>query len=156
MKRVLPWVLVGLQFLLLAALVVAVVIADARLWPVGTIAVVVAAVLILGGGTVAVLGVVGLGSSLTASPVPLRDNVLTTTGVYGLVRHPIYSGLLLGALGLVALAASVLAIVLWVALLVLLAIKARWEERMLRASHASYAEYGAHTGRFIPGVGRLR
>ncbi len=156
MKRALPWTLVGLQFVLLAGLAAAVVVAHDRLWPFAPVAVACAAVLIVGGGIIAVLGVRGLGASLTASPVPKDDNMLTTAGVYSLVRHPIYTGLLVGGLGLVSLAGSVLAIALWVALLVLLAIKSRWEERMLRASHASYAEYAARTGRFVPGIGRLR
>jgi len=156
MTRAVPWLLVGLQFFLLIALAVTALVPHDRLWALGLPASVVGAVLVIGGAIVAVLGVVGLGPSLTASPVPKADNLLTTTGVYGLVRHPIYTGLLTGGLGLVALGASVLMIVFWIALLVLLAFKSRWEERMLSASHESYAEYGAHTGRFVPGVGRLR
>jgi len=46
--------------------------------------------------------------------------------------------------------------VLWFALLALLAVKARWEERMLAATHTDYAAYAAATGRFVPGIGRIR
>ena len=45
---------------------------------------------------------------------------------------------------------------LWIALVSLLAGKARWEERMLLDEHPDYAEYAARVGRFLPGIGRLR
>lgn len=41
----------------------------------------------LGGG-----GVVTLGKSLSPWPVPVDDNELQTSGVFGLVRHPSYAG----------------------------------------------------------------
>jgi protein-S-isoprenylcysteine O-methyltransferase Ste14 len=153
MSRWMPWVLVGLQFVLLAALVI---VPRGALWPVGTVALIFAGVLIAAGFVLAVLGVRGLGSALTASPVPKGGSALVTSGVYGRVRHPIYTGLLTGGLGLVAIGASVWHLVLWVALLVLLSTKARWEERMLAATHPDYASYAGRTGRFLPGVGRRR
>ena len=59
-------------------------------------------------------------------------------------------------LGLALFGASIWHILAWVALVLLLAIKARWEERMLIAAHPDYPSYGARVGRFIPGLGRLR
>lgn len=79
---------------------------------------------------------------------------LVTHGVYGLVRNPIYSGLMLGGLGLVAFGASWWHVATWVALVVLLALKARWEERMLVAAHPKFETYAQRVGRFVPGVGR--
>jgi protein-S-isoprenylcysteine O-methyltransferase Ste14 len=152
-KRALPYTLVTIQFVLLGALVL---VPRGTLWPLDTIAIVVAAVFIVLGGALAVLGVVGLGSSLTASPVPKSGSSLVTTGIYSAVRHPIYTGLLVGGIGLVILGASPWHIGLWVALLVLLALKSRWEERMLLAKHPDYRDYGARSGRFLPGIGRLR
>ncbi|MEQ1735096.1 MAG: isoprenylcysteine carboxylmethyltransferase family protein [Rhodoglobus sp.] len=156
MNRALAWTLVGIQFALLIGLALAAVLVRDRLWQLSTLTVAVSAVLVLAGCVIAVLGVRGLGSSLTASPVPKEDNTLTTSGAYQLVRHPIYTGLLIAALGLVGLGGSVLSIALWAAFLVLLAVKARWEERMLLASHPDYRGYGETTGRFVPRVGRLR
>src|SRR4029077_12522749 len=60
----------------------------------------------LAGGALLGLGVVilvaggaGLGSALTPFPAPRSGEALRTTGIYGLVRHPIYGGGLPGALG---------------------------------------------------------
>jgi Putative protein-S-isoprenylcysteine methyltransferase len=145
--------LVAAQLLLLAALVV---IPHDALWPVGPITIGVAIVLVLLGAVLAILGAVGLGPALTASPIPRPDARLVTSGVYGVVRNPIYTGLLVGGLGLVMFGASVWHVLTWVALLVLLAGKARWEERMLRAEHPEFDDYAARVGRFLPGIGRLR
>jgi protein-S-isoprenylcysteine O-methyltransferase Ste14 len=112
-------------------------------------------VLVVLGAALAVLGAVGLGPALTASPIPRHGASLVTHGVYGVVRNPIYTGLLVGGLGLVAFGASLWHILTWVALLALLAGKARWEERMLRAQHPEFDEYAARVGRFLPGIGRL-
>ena len=152
MKRALH-ALVTLQFVLLGALLF---VPRGALWPLGAGAIVASAVLILVGGVLAVLGVVGLGSALTASPVPKSGSSLVTTGIYSKIRHPIYTGLLVGGVGIVVLGASPWHVGLWLALLVLLAFKSRWEERMLLAAHPDYRGYGARTGRFLPGVGRMR
>jgi protein-S-isoprenylcysteine O-methyltransferase Ste14 len=147
------FILVAAQLLLLAALVL---IPRGSLWPVGAVVLVLVIVLVLVGAALAVLGAVGLGSALTASPIPRQDAGLVTTGIYGVIRNPIYTGLLVGGLGLVVFGSSVWHIIVWVALLVLLAGKARWEERMLRAKHPEFDDYAARVGRFLPGVGRLR
>jgi protein-S-isoprenylcysteine O-methyltransferase Ste14 len=153
MKRSVAWSLVAGQFALLAALAL---IPRGTLWPVGVIAGVLAGILILGGLVLAVLGVRGLGPALTASPVPKSGTSLVTSGLYGVIRHPIYTGLLAAGLGLVALGASPWHLVVWAALVVLLSVKARWEERMLTAEHPDYPAYAARTGRFLPRLRRIR
>lgn len=153
MKRALAIALVSVQFLLLLALAF---LPHGALWPVNLGVVVVAILLALGGGVIAVLGVLGLGPALTASPIPREHAPLVTGGVYGLVRSPIYTGLMTGGLGLALIGASVWHVAAWLALVLLLAGKARWEERMLVAEHPDYVAYGARVGRFLPGVGRLK
>lgn len=153
MKRALAIGLVSAQVVLLAALLL---LPHGSLWPVT--AAVLAAAIVLGvvGAVLAVLGVAGLGPALTASPIPREHAPLVTSGVYGFVRNPIYTGLMTGGLGLMLFGASVWHIVAWLALVVLLSVKTRWEERMLVAQHPDYREYGSRVGRFVPGVGRLR
>jgi protein-S-isoprenylcysteine O-methyltransferase Ste14 len=153
MKRALAIGLVSAQFVLLAALVL---LPHGSLWRVNGVLTAAAIALGLVGAILAVLGVAGLGPALTASPIPREHAPLVTSGAYGLVRNPIYTGLLTGGLGLALLGASVWHLAAWAALLLLLSAKTRWEERMLVAEHPDYRGYGARVGRFVPGVGRLR
>lgn len=48
--------------------------------------------LLLAGLAVMLAGASGLGDSLTPWPAPVDDNELSTTGIYGIMRHPQYSG----------------------------------------------------------------
>ena len=94
----------------------------------------------------------GLGKSLTANPVPNADGVLVTTGIYSIVRHPIYLGLLIITLGLVVSSGVWAQIIVWVALAVLLVYKMRWEEVLLSAKYKGYAEYMAKVPGIVPGL----
>lgn len=153
MRRALAFGLVGAQFALLAALAF---VPHGTAWPVNGLVIAGTVVLVAGGGMLAVLGLVGLGPALTASPIPKANAPLVTGGVYGLVRNPIYTGLMTGGAGLAMFGASVWHIIAWVLLVLLLSSKARWEERMLLAEHPEFAGYARRVGRFLPGIGRLR
>jgi len=93
-----------------------------------------------------------LGSSLTPFPRPLENAALREGGVYGRVRHPIYGGVLLLALGW-SLALSPLALAATVLLWVLLELKSRHEESMLLDRYPEYRTYRERVRRrFVPGV----
>jgi protein-S-isoprenylcysteine O-methyltransferase Ste14 len=98
------------------------------------------------------LGALALGRNLTPMPTPHQNARLQTTGVYGVVRHPIYSGLLLLALLETLARGSVLAWGLFVALAVLLEFKSRFEEQKLRQRFAEYGAYQARVKKFVPFV----
>ena len=51
-------------------------------------------------------GFVTLGNNLTAFPKPLDDGQLVITGVYAIVRHPIYTAVLSGSVGYALLTTS--------------------------------------------------
>ena len=152
MKRALALGLVGTQFLLLGALAF---LPHGSLWSASLGIIVAAIALGLDGVALAVLGVIGLGPALTASPIPRENAPLITGGVYGLMRSPIYAGLMTGGIALVLVGESAWHIVAWIALVGLLSVKTRWEERMLVAGHPDYRSYGTRVGRFVPGIGRL-
>ena len=97
-----------------------------------------------------VVSFVNLGKSLTAHPMPLASGKLKTTGLYAVVRHPIYLGLLLVAAGLTVHGASIGHIIGFVGLSVLLHIKAGFEERLLRGAYPEYEAYARRVGRLIP------
>jgi protein-S-isoprenylcysteine O-methyltransferase Ste14 len=91
-----------------------------------------------------------LGKGLTPSPLPNSAAQLRTGGIYGRVRHPLYSFLLLFAAGRVVGSSSPVRPVAFLALTVLLTRKARWEERRLGERFPGYAAYAARTPRFVP------
>ena len=116
------------------------------------IAVIAGGVLFIIGLGFIVVGTIGLGrgNSLSAFPKP-RDNAsLVTSGVFSIVRHPIYSGFIFLALGWSLLWSSVAAFVAALALLIFFDIKARREERWLEAKFSDYAAYKQHIKKLIP------
>jgi protein-S-isoprenylcysteine O-methyltransferase Ste14 len=99
-----------------------------------------------------VAGVVGLGSSLTPFPEPSERSTLRTGGAYALVRHPIYGGSMLVALGW-SLLSSPLALFATAFLSILFELKSRHEESMLVARYPEYEAYRRRVRwRFVPGV----
>lgn len=149
MKPSVGWTLVGAQFGLIAGLIV---LPTGELWPRGVVSVVIAVALIVAGVALAGLAGIRLGPALTPTPIPKEGTALVTTGVYRYVRHPIYTGVLLAALGLVVLGASAGHLVGIVALFVVLSLKAAGEEAMLADIHDGYDDYRRTSGRLIPKI----
>lgn len=110
------------------------------------------AVLLLGGGALAFLGIRDLGPSLSPLPWPNERAQLVIDGVYHRLRHPIYAGVILGALGWSLLTASFVALVLTVALAIVLDLKSRREEAWLLERFTDYAAYASQAHRFVPGL----
>ncbi len=115
-----------------------------------------------GGGLVFFLGAVGivaaavhLGRALTPLPHP-NGTGMTAQGVYRWVRHPMYSAVLLLAVGLAVARGSLAVWVLTVILALFFDVKTRLEERFLIRAYDGYSTYAARTGKFVPGVGRRR
>jgi protein-S-isoprenylcysteine O-methyltransferase Ste14 len=97
-------------------------------------------------------GLTALGPSLTPFPRPLDGARLKADGVYGRVRHPIYGGLILLAIGWSVITSPV-ALALTVVLVLVLEVKSRLEESMLDQRFPGYAAYRDRVRwRFIPRV----
>jgi protein-S-isoprenylcysteine O-methyltransferase Ste14 len=75
---------------------------------------------------------------------------LVTGGPYRLVRHPVYVGEILGALGLVVWAATVPKTLVFLLFVGCEVYRALQEERLLMFAFPEYAEYALKTARFIP------
>jgi protein-S-isoprenylcysteine O-methyltransferase Ste14 len=73
-------------------------------------------------------------------------------GPYKLVRHPLYAGELVSALGLALAAGTLPAAILWVALLGMQAYRALREEQVLLDALPGYREYRARTAALVPGL----
>ncbi|NTU57582.1 MAG: isoprenylcysteine carboxylmethyltransferase family protein [Chlorobiaceae bacterium] len=95
-------------------------------------------------------GFLGIRRYLTPLPYPTESNRLVQSGVYGLVRHPIYTGLLLAALGLTVFDISLAHLLLIVVGIIFFNHKASKEEAWLTHRHPEYADYARRVGRFLP------
>jgi protein-S-isoprenylcysteine O-methyltransferase Ste14 len=98
------------------------------------------------------LAIVGLGRSLTASPIPKDDAVLVRRGFYKFMRHPIYTGLMAFALGVGLDAGPAPHMLFVLGLFTLLYFKARWEETLLLVKYPEYKSYMTKTGMFLPRI----
>ena len=107
-------------------------------------------VLGLSGAIIALAGVLSLGQNLTAVPYPKEDAVLVESGIFRIVRHPIYSGIILGSLGWGLLTNSLLVLLLTLVLFVFFDIKSRREEQWLSGKYVNYAAYQARVRKLIP------
>ena len=109
-------------------------------------------VIAIGGVILLVGGMVGIRHSLTPFPRPLERARLQVGGAYGLVRHPIYGGLILIALGW-SLNSAPLALTVTIALAIVLEMKSRFEESMLVRRFPEYDAYRHRVRwRFVPRV----
>lgn len=95
-------------------------------------------------------GAFNLGDSLSPLPEPIPGAPLVTEGAYGRCRHPLYQSLLLCSLGLTLLLGSLLHLGLFLALAVVLALKARREEQRLCLVHPDYPTYRRQTPAILP------
>lgn len=115
-------------------------------------------VLAVGGIGATLVAQVSMGSSWRIGVDPQERTALVTTGMFAIVRNPIFAAMLPTAIGLALLVPSIVAIAGVIAMLVAVEIQVRVvEEPYLSRVHGDrYDEYARHVGRFVPGVGRRR
>jgi protein-S-isoprenylcysteine O-methyltransferase Ste14 len=109
------------------------------------------------GGLLMVCGGAFLGASifylrrgLTPLPYPTAQGALIQTGPYAVVRHPMYAGGLVLALGWALLVHGGLTLLYVAAFGIFINVKCRREERWLRERYSNYAAYEARVRRLIP------
>lgn len=107
---------------------------------------------VLIGGLAIIRAFADLGRSLTPMPRPHAQAEMVERGIYRRIRHPIYAGLILSAIGWATVSGSPPSFAAAVALGLFLDAKARREEAWLSDRYPEYAEYRTRTKRFLPGV----
>jgi|SRR5919108_4098280 protein-S-isoprenylcysteine O-methyltransferase Ste14 len=98
-----------------------------------------------------ILGTVGLGRrNLSPFPKPREDASLVESGIFAVVRHPIYSGFVSFAFGWSVLWQSFAALIAAIGLFLFFDIKARREERWLEEKFSGYAAYRKRVKKLVP------
>ncbi len=97
---------------------------------------------------------IALRGTIQIDPEPKSGRQLVDTGVYKYLRHPIYTGIVVCVAGLFLRQPSV-----WMAggamvVIVFLACKVRFEEKLLRAVYPGYAAYQRRSWGLFPGLYR--
>jgi protein-S-isoprenylcysteine O-methyltransferase Ste14 len=82
-----------------------------------------------------------------------RDHQLVTDGIYGVIRHPSYLGLIINALGWGLAFRSGIGVLLAALTIPVVLARIRAEEALLHAQFsAEYETYRARISRLIPGL----
>jgi protein-S-isoprenylcysteine O-methyltransferase Ste14 len=110
-------------------------------------------VLFAAGGALRIWPVFVLGRRFSGLVAIQPGHTLVTSGVYGIIRHPSYLGLLVNSLGWALAFRSAVGIVLTVLLIPPLLARIGAEERLLQTQFgAEYDAYRSRTWRLIPGL----
>jgi protein-S-isoprenylcysteine O-methyltransferase Ste14 len=105
------------------------------------------------GGALRIWPVFVLGRRFSGLVAIQPGHMLVTSGIYGVIRHPSYLGLLVNALGWGLAFRSGVGVLLTVLMIPPLLMRSRAEERLLRTQFgAAYDAYCARTSRLIPGL----
>lgn len=121
-------------------------------WPpaLGAVSTPAALLLLAIGAGASIAAVLHLGPNLTPLPHPKDKATLVESGLYGVVRHPIYFGLILMALGWALYVQGWLTLAYAALLVVFFDIKSRREEAWLMARFPAYAAYRQRVRKLIP------
>jgi protein-S-isoprenylcysteine O-methyltransferase Ste14 len=93
-----------------------------------------------------------LGPLWSSTSAPTEDHRIVETGPYGIVRHPVYAGLLLAALATAVERGRVEAVAGVLVLIAAVSLRAKLEERFLRRDlgEDAYSGYRARVPMLIP------
>ena len=122
-----------------------------QIWPAGLWPFWIGAAVTVAGLLFAVWARRHLASNWSSAVTIKEDHELITTGPYGLVRHPIYTGILAGFLGSAIALSQVRGIVGFLLIFLVLWAKLRMEEEWMRSQFGeTYAAYAKRTAALVP------
>ena len=112
-----------------------------------------AVILFLVGQGMAIAAALQMRQYISAHPAPAPGASLLQDGIYRLVRHPMYGGVILMAAAIAVFDVNPGALALTVVLAAVFNGKARYEESLLAATFLGYEDYRTRvTRRFIPWI----
>jgi protein-S-isoprenylcysteine O-methyltransferase Ste14 len=121
------------------------------LWPQGYWPFCVGAAVTVAGLLFAVWARQHLGRNWSRSVTIKQGHELITTGPYAVVRHPIYTGILAGFLGMAIAISQVRGFLVFVLILFVFWFKFRMEEKWMRSQFGeTYATYARQTAALVP------
>ncbi len=89
-------------------------------------------------------------SKLRILPEPSPHATLITNGPYRFIRHPMYTAILMGSVGLLIHQFTLMRLSILIALAIVLVIKLTWEESMLFQKFEAYRDYMRRSKRLFP------
>jgi protein-S-isoprenylcysteine O-methyltransferase Ste14 len=105
------------------------------------------------GGVLRLWPVFVLGRRFSGLVAIQQNHELVTTGIYSIIRHPSYLGLLINSLGWALAFRSMVGVILTALMLIPLVARMRSEEALLISQFGNaYETYRTRTSRLIPGV----
>ncbi|HMQ79354.1 MAG TPA: isoprenylcysteine carboxylmethyltransferase family protein [Ignavibacteria bacterium] len=145
------WVLVVVQFILLAVVVISSVYefkySGRELMPAIHY---IGVTLILIGALLFTFILISFGQYMTPNPVPRDNSVLKTTGIYSLIRHPMYFTVLVLLLGVILYFQAFYSLAWLVIAFFFLVFKTTREESYLAKKFPEYTAYRKVTKRILP------
>jgi len=134
------YLLVAIQFGLLGFLV----------WYGGTIKEIIPVIFWFAGGLLGVWAIFVMRFRVSVLPEVRKNQNFIVVGPYHVVRHPMYTAVLLVGLACVLYRTDIFSVGAWLVLLTDLVVKLRYEEGLLREKFPGYSAYATRTWRLVP------
>ncbi len=99
---------------------------------------------------------VGVGIAAALTPGAWPEGVGISTGIYALIRHPLYAAMMAMGVGRACFWSSGTGLAIAGVFILFLHAKARLEERLLAARFDNYALYASQVPRYLPGWPKTR